>query len=387
MANGMTRKDIRELLKDQDFLDQNLERFGMDSSTLPIGPAGVLRTVKGGGMLGAPSRPLVPTGGGRPAIPGSATTIPSGSSRALPAPRSGKLGALLTLLTMGGVGAYNLLSNGEEEPPVDSINVPPVDPETNGNGTTVITPPGDTWTPPPGLQTGLDFIADRRRSYIESISGSLGQAAILNLMEKGAGDKFLKQIEGDVEQQEAFKDDEYIAKINKAIFSKPYRNSKELFDRLIKAEIPIDLASQITGYIPQKKQVTYINPRTKETYSADEGSIPEAGFRRVDPTIDKSVRDRTYETSEALEEAVRIGGLEGAEYLARYIYLKGGRGTEATYEDALKEAKEMMKVDERPSSIPVTHRFDTEAEAEAAVEANPELRGQLIMIGNRRARA
>jgi hypothetical protein len=206
-------------------------------------------------------------------------------------------------------------------------------------------------------------------------------------MEKGAGDKFLKQVEGDVEQQEEFKDDEYIAKINKAIFSKPYKNSKEIFDRLVKAEIPVHTASQITGYIPKTKQVTFINPRTKETYSAPEDSIPEAGFRRVDPTIDKSVKDRTYETSEALEEAVRIGGLRGAEYLARYIYLKGGRGTEASYEDALKEAKEMMKVDERPSSIPVTHRFDTEAEAEAAIEANPELRGQLIMIGNRRARA
>ena len=126
---------------------------------------------------------------------------------------------------------------------------------------------------------------------------------------------------------------------------------------------------------------------TLETYSAPEDSVPQAGFRRVDPTIDKPFKDRTYETSEALEEAIRIGGLQGAEYLARYIYLKGGRGTDATYDDALIEAKEMMKVDERASTIPSTHRFATEAEYSAALEAGTITSGQLIMIGNRRARA
>ena len=198
---------------------------------------------------------------------------------------------------------------------------------------------------------------------------------------------FLKDIEGDIEQQEEYKNDEYVAKINKAVFGEPYKNAKQVFDRLVKAEIPTHIASQITGHIPKTKQVTFINPVTLETYSAPEDSVPQAGFRRVDPTIDKPFKDRTYETSEALEEAIRIGGLQGAEYLARYIYLKGGRGPEATYDDALIQAKEMMKVDERSSSIPATHRFATEAEAEAAIEANPELRGQLIMIGNRRARA
>jgi len=188
-----------------------------------------------------------------------------------------------------------------------------------------------------------------------------------------------------VELQEEFKDDEYIAKINKAVFSKPYKNSKQVFDRLVKAQIPIHIASKISGYIPQKKQVTYLNPETQETYSADEGSIAEPGFRPVSSILDKPFKDRTYETSEALAEAVRIGGLQGAEYLARYIYLKGGRGTEATYSDALIEAKEMMKIGKGGETIPASHRFATEAEAEAAIEAGTVTSPALIMIGNRRA--
>jgi len=393
MANGMTRKDIRELLKDQDFLDQNLERFGVDKSAFPIGPAGALRRVVGGGMLGGPSRVGAtsgttvgsPRGTPRPrrVIPGSATTVP-GSSKALPAPRSGKLGALLTLLTMGGVGAYNLLSNGEE-PPIETGEVPIVDPEEEivRAKSTVVAPPGDAWTPPPGLQTGLDYLTNKRKFYIESISGALGQAAILNLMEKGAGDKFLEGIEGDIEQQEEFKDDEYIAKINKAVFSKPYKNSKQVFDRLVKAQIPIHIASKISGYIPKTKQATFINPETQETYTAPEDTTPKAGFRLVSPTLDKPFKDRTYETSEALAEAVRIGGLQGAEYLARYIYLKGGRGTEATYEDALIQAKEMMKVgeDKDVETIPASHTFATNEELAAAIAAGIVKPNQRVRVG------
>ena len=162
-------------------------------------------------------------------------------------------------------------------------------------------------------------------------------------MEKGAGDKFLKEIKGDIEQEETYKDDEYLAKINKAIFSKPYKNSKEIFDRLVKAQIPVDIASKITGYVPKTKMVNFINPDTLETYTDAEDSIPREGFRRVDPTLDKSYRDRKYETSEVLSEAVKIGGVQGAEFLARFLYTKGGRGVDYTYEQALEAATEMMK--------------------------------------------
>jgi len=330
MANGMTNRQAfsrlpPRLADDEDFLNQAVERpyTGGLGGSMMILPT--LRRVFGGGLLSGPARSLRTTGGGRSTIPGSATTVP-GSSRALPTPRGGRLGALLTLLTMGGYGAYNLLNNGEEEPPVESTNVPPVDPDQPGPATgSVVTPPGDPWEVPSGLQTGLDYITNKRKFYVDSMSGALNKAAILNLMEKGAGDAFLKDIEGDIEQQEEYKNDEYVAKINKAVFGEPYKNAKQVFDRLVKAEIPTHIASQITGHIPKTKQATFINPVTQETYSAPEDSIPEPGFRRVDPTIDKLSKDRTYETSEALEEAIRIGGLQGAEYLARYIYLKGGR--------------------------------------------------------------
>jgi len=379
MANGMTRKDIRELLKNQDFLDQNLERFGVDKSAFPIGPAGALRRVFGGGLLGGPGRVGATSGTavgraatprrGRRVIEGETLPVPRG---ALPAPRRNRLGDLLAAGAIGGTGLYHLLKD-KEGPLVEAGEVPIVDPEEEivRAKSTVIAPPGDAWAPPPGLQTGLDYLTNKRKFYIESISGALGQAAILNLMEKGAGDKFLEDIEGDVEQQEEFKDDEYIAKINKAVFSKPYKNSKQVFDRLVKAQIPIHIASQITGYIPKTKQATFINPETEETYTAPEDTTPKSGFRLVNPTLDKPFKDRTYETSEALAEAVRIGGLPGAEYLARYIYLKGGRGTEATYSDALVEAKEMMKIgeDKDVETIPASHTFATDEELAAAVAA------------------
>ena len=300
MANGNQRRDIRELLRDKDFLNQNLQSFGMDQNTLPFAPAGALRRVVGGGLLNSPGRVGATsgtsvgfprnTGGGRRVIQGE--TIPN-SRKALPAPRGGKLGHLLTLLTMGGVGAYNLLKDNQDTPVVSADDTPPVDPGVDqvGSGGTVVAPPADSWTPG-GLQTGLDFIADRRRFYFDTLSGATGQAAILNLMEKGAGDKFLKQIGEDIEDQEEFKDDEYIAKINKAVFSKPYKNAKELFDRLVKAEIPVDIAAQITGHVPKVDTVNFINPDTGETYAAPKDSIPEPGYRRVDPTLIKSCRVR-----------------------------------------------------------------------------------------------
>ena len=194
------------------------------------------------------------------------------------------------------------------------------------------------------------------------MSGALGKAAILNLMEKGAGDSYLKDIQGDIEQEEVYKDDEYLAKINKAIFSKPYKNSKEIFDRLVKAQIPVDIASKITGYVPKTETVTFINPSTGETYADAKDSIPKPGFRRVDPTLDKSYRDRKYETSEVLSEAVKIGGVQGAEFLARWLYAKGGRGVDYEYSDALTEAKAMMKIGEGSSS-------QTREEYEASVRA------------------
>ena len=366
------RERWKELLKNEDFLNQNLQSFGMDQNTLPFGPAGILRRVVGGGMLSGPGRVGATSGtsvgfprgtpGPRRTIPGSATTVP-GSPKSLPAPRGGKLGHLLTLLTMGGVGAYNLLKDNQDTPVVVSDETPPVDPGVDDVGAGGVVPaPTDSWQPPGGLQTGLDFIKDRRNFYYESMSGALGKAAILNLMEKGAGDSYLKDIQGDIEQEEVYKDDEYLAKINKAIFSKPYKNSKEIFDRLVKAQIPVDIASKITGYVPKTETVTFINPSTDETYADAKDSIPKPGFRRVDPTLDKSYKDRKYETSEVLSEAIRIGGLPGAEFLARFLYTKGGRGTEFYYEDALKEAKAMMKVGEGSSS-------QTREEYEASVRA------------------
>jgi len=396
MANGNQGRDIRDLLRDEEFLKQNLEQFGMDKNTLPFGPAGALRRVVGGGMLSGPGRVGATSGtsvgfprgtpGPRRTIPGSATTVP-GSPRSLPAPGRNRMGDLLTMGVIGGTGLYNLFKGNQDDPVAVADEVPIVDPGVDDVGPGSVVPaPTDSWTPG-GLQTGLDFIRDRRNFYYESMSGALGQAAILNLMEKGAGDKFLKEIKGDIEQEETYKDDEYLAKINKAIFSKPYKNSKEIFDRLVKAQIPVDIASKITGYVPKTETVTFINPDTGDTYADAKDSIPKPGFRRVDPTLDKSYRDRKYETSEVLSEAVKIGGVQGAEFLARWLYAKGGRGVDYQYSDALTEAKDMMKVDERASTIPATHRFATEAEYSAALEAGTITSGQLIMIGNRRARA
>ena len=349
MANGNQRRDIRELLRDKDFLNQNLQSFGMDQNTLPFGPGGVLRRVVGGGLLNSPGRVGATsgtsvgfprnTGSGRRVIQGE--TLPN-NRKALPSPRGGKLGHLLTLLTMGGYGAYNLMKDNQDKP-VAVADELPVDPgvDDSGGAGSVVAPPTDSWQPPGGLQTGLDFIKDRRNFYIESMSGALGKAAILNLMEKGAGDSYLKDIQGDIEQEEVYKDDEYLAKINKAIFSKPYKNSKEIFDRLVKAQIPVDIASKITGYVPKTETVTFINPDTDETYAAPKDSIPEPGFRRVDPTLDKRYSGKNSERERVLSRAVDLGGEAGAEYLARWLVT--AKGADYDYRMALKEAREMLK--------------------------------------------
>ena len=358
MANGNQRKTVfeeygvdnyKDLFRDERFLDQNLDRFGMDKNTLPFGPAGALRRVVGGGLLSGPSRVGAPSGTsvGFPRNAGSGRRVVQGETvpinrKALPAPGNNKLGHLLTLLTMGGYGAYNLMKGNQDTPVAVADEAPPVDPGVDqvGSGGTVVSPPADTWTPG-GLQTGLDFISDRRRFYFDTLSGATGQAAILNLMEKGAGDKFLKQIGEDIEDQEEFKDDEYIAKINKAVFSKPYKNAKELFDRLVKAEIPVDIAAQITGHVPKTKMVNFINPDTGETYSADEGSVPEPGYRRVDPTLDKRYSGKNSERERVLSRAVELGGEAGAEYLARWLVT--AKGADYSYKEAIVEAREMLK--------------------------------------------
>ena len=312
MANGNQGRDIRDLLRDEEFLKQNLKQFGMDQNTLPFAPAGALRRVVGGGLLNSPGRVGAASGTsvGFPRNAGSGRRVVQGETvpinrKALPAPSRNRMGDLLTMGVIGGTGLYNLFK-GNQDDPVAVADELPVDPgvDDSGGAGSVVAPPTDSWQPPGGLQTGLDFIKDRRNFYIESMSGALGKAAILNLMEKGAGDKYLKDIQGDVEQEEAYKDDEYLAKINKAIFSKPYKNSKEIFDRLVKAQIPVDIASKITGYIPKTKMVNFINPVTEETYLAPEDSTPREGFRRVDPTLDKTRAPKTYETSETIQEAI-----------------------------------------------------------------------------------
>ena len=350
MANGNQKSDIRKLLRDKDFLKQNLQSFGMDQNTLPLGSAGALRRVVGGGLLGGPSRVGAPSGTsvGFPRNAGSGRRVVQGETvpinrKALPAPSRNRMGDLLTMGVIGGTGLYNLFK-GNQDDPVAVADEVPVGPGVDDvvSGGTVVAPPTDPWTPG-GLQSGLDFIKDRRNFYYESMSGAIGQAAILNLMEKGAGDKFLKQIEGDIGEQEEFKDDEYLAKINKAIFSKPYKNSKEIFDRLVKAQIPVDIASKITGHVPKEKMVNFINPDTLETYSGPEDSTPREGFRRVDPTLDKARAPKTYETSETIQEAIALGGEAGVSHLARWLFAKGVLGRESRYEDAVKEAREMLK--------------------------------------------
>jgi len=346
MANGMTNRQAfsrlpPSLADDEDFLNQTVERpyTGGLGGSMMILPT--LKRVFGGGLLGGPKQSVgFPrnTGGGRRVIQGE--TLPN-NRKALPAPGNNKLGHLLTLLTMGGYGAYNLMK-GNQDKPVAVADEAPVDPgvDDSGGAGSVVAPPTDSWTPG-GLQTGLDFIADRRRFYFDTLSGATSQAAILNLMEKGAGDKFLKQVGEDIEDQEEFKDDEYIAKINKAVFSKPYKNARELFDRLVKAEIPVDIAAQITGHVPKEKMVNFINPDTGDTYTGPEDSIPQPGYRRVDPTLDKRYSGKNSERERVLSRAVELGGEAGAEYLARWLVT--AKGADYDYETALKEAREMLK--------------------------------------------
>jgi hypothetical protein len=88
--------------------------------------------------------------------------------------------------------------------------------------------------------------------------------------------------------------------------------------------------------------VTFINPATGDTYQDREDSVAREGFRRVDPTLDKTRAPKTYETSETIQEAIALGGEAGVAHLARWLFAKGALGRDSNYDLAVVEARKML---------------------------------------------
>ena len=241
----------------------------------------------------------------------------------------------------------------------------------------------------PDTSTGLDLFSDKRKAYYEVMSKAWGRAAILNMMKAGAGDELVESVAEDVEKEEAFKDDEYIQKVNKE-FKKPYKNKRELFDRLVKPPpeglgIPIHIAGQLIGYVPDAPKevelVNWENPVTGDVVPSSKGKSPGPGYVRQTKTSGSLGVDYN-QIKEAMNlEQTNPGA--GVEMLAQIYLSKAANNPFSdihSMEDAIKEAQKVLGAEPVPAteevsqdsglgSIPDSHRFATNEELVAAVVA------------------
>ena len=262
----------------------------------------------------------------------------------------------------------------------------------------------------PGVSGGLDRISARRKAYYDTMSKAWGRAAILNMMKAGAGDELVADVAEDIEKEEAFKDDELIQKVNKE-FKKPYKNKRELFDRLVKPPpeglgIPMHIAGQLIGYVPDKpkavEQVNWENPATGDVKVSSKSVSPGPGYIRQTKSSGSLGVDFNQIKEATNLEQVNPGA--GVEMLAQ-IYLSKAAGDPfsniKTMEAAIEEAQKVLGAASVPAtgevsqgvdrttqsgSIPASHRFATEEEVEAALDAGVITSPAFIMIGNRKAK-
>ena len=203
----------------------------------------------------------------------------------------------------------------------------------------------------PGVSGGLDRISARRKAYYDTMSKAWGRAAILNMMKAGAGDELVADVAEDIEKEEAFKDDELIQKVNKE-FKKPYKNKRELFDRLVKPPpeglgIPMHIAGQLIGYVPDKpkavEQVNWENPATGDVKTSSKNVSPGPGYIRQTKTSGSLGVDFNQIKEATNLEQVNPGA--GVEMLAQ-IYLSKAAGDPfsniKTMEAAIEAAQKVL---------------------------------------------
>ena len=202
----------------------------------------------------------------------------------------------------------------------------------------------------PGVSGGLDRISARRKAYYDTMSKAWGRAAILNMMKAGAGDELVADVAEDIEKEEAFKDDELIQQVNKE-FKKPYKNKRELFDRLVKPPpeglgIPMHIAGQLIGYVPDKpkavEQVNWENPSTGDVKTSSKNVSPGPGYIRQTKTSGSLGVDFNQIKEATNLEQVNPGA--GVEMLAQ-IYLSKAAGdpfSNMDKESAIEEAQKVL---------------------------------------------
>jgi len=314
----MTEEELKRLIQ-----DNNFGMMGLDKSQIPL-------PVAGGGLMN------LGRGAARVAGPWIRRNIVN-PIKEIPVPARIAAGT-------GAAGAGALLM--DQEPPMAQAEdvVVPGTGESGVSKLPVGQPPVDPWTVPPGMQTGVDFIAGRRNFYFDALGKAFGQAAILNLIEKGSGDKFIEGTEEMIKDIDEFENDAYIAEINKAVFSKPFKSKRELYDRLIKI-VPSHVAGKISGHVPEKQDnVNWINPATGETISAPANQPPGVGFRRVDKTLDRKTSAGSGTGQErVLAEAAKMAATNYAsavEYLAMHLAYKD---RELGMKGARSEAEKMLE--------------------------------------------
>ena len=232
----------------------------------------------------------------------------------------------------------------------------------------------------PGVSGGLDLADDKRKAYYDTMSKAWGRAAILNMIEKGAGDEFVEGVVEDIEKEEAFKDDEFIQKVNKE-FKKPYKNKRELFNRLVKPPpeglgIPIHIAGQLIGYVPDApkaaEQVNWENQATGDVKVSSKSVSPGPGYVRQTKSSGSLGVDFNQIKEATNLEQVNPGA--GVEMLAQ-IYLSKAAGDPfsniKTMETAIEEAQKVLGAESvpTPSGEEASSQPSTRDEAIQAIKA------------------
>jgi hypothetical protein len=232
----------------------------------------------------------------------------------------------------------------------------------------------------PVTSTGLDLFSDKRKAYYEVMSKAWGRAAILNMMKAGAGDELVESVAEDVEKEEAFKDDEYIQKVNKE-FKKPYKNKRELFDRLVKPPpeglgIPIHIAGQLIGYVPDApkavEQVNWVNPATDDRKVSGKGTPPGPGYLRE--TKGSGSLGVDYNQIKEAMNLEQINPGSGVDMLAQIYLSKAASDPFSSIdsmEDAIAEAQKVLGAESvpTPSEEGLSSQPSTRDEAIQAIKA------------------
>jgi len=235
----------------------------------------------------------------------------------------------------------------------------------------------------PATDTGLDLSSGKRKAYLDVMSTAWRRATLLNMFQEGAGDKLVASVAEDIEKEEEFKDDEFIQTVNKEL-KKPYKNKRELFNRLVKPPpeglgIPMHIAGQLIGYIPdapkEVEQVNWENPVTGDVVTSTKGTPPGPGYIRQTKTSGSLGVDYN-QIKEAMNlEQTNPGA--GVDMLAQIYLSKAASDPFSSIdsmEDAIAEAQKVLGAESVPATEEVSQDSGSQSKPATRAEAEELIR-------------